>query len=113
MNKHNYKFIKKKRPIQNPSKTPANLEMTNSEFVCRSFVEWKTRNKAESFSDAVICAFFHERSDNVAPATLWSLRSKLKAFLQYKHRINNEEFTELVQFIKNKCIGYVPKNHSC
>ena len=57
------------------------------ESSCESFIEWKTKHNADSFSENTV-AYFAELSKNYKSSTLWLIYLMLRSRIITKHDIN-------------------------
>lgn len=75
----------------------------------KRFMKWRQTNKATSFSENILVAYFVELSSKVKPSTLWGHFSMLKATLVVKNNINIGKYSKLIAYLKRKSEGYLPK----
>lgn len=57
------------------------------EAVYRKFMDWRAKNKVQSFSENVLMAYFDELSNEMKPSSLWAIYSMLRSTI--KVTINN------------------------
>lgn len=78
--------------------------------VYNDFVKWKESKKADSNSERVVLSFFSEMAkSNKKPTTMWAHHSMLKATLKIYDKIDIENYSSLIAFLKRKAHGYEPK----
>lgn len=74
-----------------------------------TFMEWRNKQSAGSFSERVILAYFEEKSKNSKSSTLWSCFSKLKATLLIQQNVDIGKYSKLIAYLKRQSVGYRPK----
>ncbi|XP_031358722.1 uncharacterized protein LOC116182334 [Photinus pyralis] len=73
------------------------------------FMDWRESNKAQSFSENVLLAFFHYLAKKWKSSTLWKIYSMMRATLNAKHDVDISKFVKLRAFLKRSSDGYLPK----
>lgn len=74
-----------------------------------NFMEWRNKNRVNSFTERVMLAFFEDKSKSFKPSTLWSTYSKLKATLLINNSVDIGKYSKLIAYLKQKSVGYKPK----
>lgn len=77
-----------------------------------SFNEWRLRNKANSYSENVLLAYFAELGAKYKPSSLWSFYSMIKSVLKINHDVDLEKYKKLRAFLKRKSEGFQAKKSS-
>lgn len=72
------------------------------------FDKWRLDKKLK-ISFNTMLAYFGEIAEKYKPSTLWSKYSMLRTTIHNKHGIKIEEYKDLVNFLRSKSKGYVPK----
>lgn len=71
-----------------------------------NFMDWKTREAKESFSESVLVEYFEELAKKYKPSTLWGTYSMLKATIKSRHSVDMTNFNELRDFLKINATNY-------
>lgn len=79
------------------------------EAVYRTFMDWCTLRKFETFSEDLLLAYFEEMSETYSASSLWSSYSMLRNQLAVNHYVDIEPYIELREFIKAKSRGHKAK----
>lgn len=79
------------------------------EIVYKKFMDWRLKNKIESFSENVMLAYFEEISEPMKPSSIWSWYSMLKSTINIRHDIDISKYMKLKALLKRKSEGYKPK----
>lgn len=73
------------------------------------FKSWCSSKNVSKITENVVLAFLGEKSKHIAPPTLWSTYSMLKATLSVNDNIDLKKFSKLVPYLKKKSVGYKPR----
>ena len=72
-------------------------------------MDWRNLNKANSFSENVMLAYFSQATGVWKPPTLWSVYSMLKTVLSCQHNVDISKYERLLAFLKKNSVGYASK----
>lgn len=70
------------------------------EIVYKSFRDWQSHKKIDSFCEEVLLVYFKELSEKYASSTLWVNYSMLRSTLSIHHNINMASYVRLRNFLK-------------
>lgn len=70
--------------------------------VYNKFMDWKTKNRAKSFSEITILAYLTEMSHTHKLSTLWGIYSMLKTTLNMNNNININSYKKVISFLKRQ-----------
>lgn len=86
-------------------------EMSNEKYTVsyNMFMDWRSKNKTDSFSENVLLTYFDEMSKKFKPTTLWSQYSMIKTMLNVKNNVDIGNYGKLKLFLKRRSDGYKPK----
>lgn len=87
-----------------PEKSAKKYEKLYSQFM-----EWREKNKINTFSENVLIAYLDDPVKQLKSTTLWTHYSILKSMLSVKHKLDISKYAKLQAFLKNKSEGYQPK----
>lgn len=73
------------------------------------FMQWRNKNKLETFSEETFLVYFKELSKTKKPSTLWSCWSMLRSVMNINHNININCYQRLKALMKMQSKGYQPK----
>ena len=76
------------------------------------FKKWRKTKKTNSFSEEIFLVYFDKLSKSLAPPTLWSRFSMLKATVNAYDNINISNYQKLIAFLKQQNKSYTPKKSS-
>lgn len=73
------------------------------------FSDWCRLKTVCILTENVVLAYLAEKSKSLAPSTLWSEYSMLKATLVVKENLDISKMSKVIAFLKRKSEGYKPK----
>lgn len=79
------------------------------ETAYRAFMDWRTLNNFDSFSENVLLAYFKELSEKYKSTSLWAHYSMLRSKLIINNGTNIENYSKLRAYLKHLSEGYQPK----
>ncbi|XP_060516643.1 uncharacterized protein LOC132708080 [Cylas formicarius] len=81
----------------------------NYEIAYNNFMDWRSRNKATSFSEDTLLVYFKELAKKYKSSSLWTFYSMLKSTLYIKHNVKIDHYAKLHALLKRQSEGYQPK----
>jgi integrase len=79
------------------------------EHAYNQFMDWRLKNKVNSFSEKILVAYFGDLSAKYKSSTLWSIYSMLRGTLIAKHDVNIAAYYKLKALLKKESVNYVAK----
>lgn len=76
------------------------------ETTYQKFMNWRLKNKLNSFSENVMLAYFQDLSSKMKPSSLWAFYSMLRSTINIKHNINIATYCKLIALLKRKSDGF-------
>lgn len=73
------------------------------------FMDWKDKNKFDTFSENVVATYFEGLAKQLKSTTLWTQYSILKSTLFIKQNVDISKYSRLQTLLKRKSEGYKPK----
>lgn len=73
------------------------------------FMKWCKKQKADSYSENVLLAYFGELATKFKATTLWTVYSMLRATLNISNNLDISKYERLRIFLKKNSDGYKPK----
>lgn len=100
-------ILKKKEAAMNQLVPKKSVKRYDDAY--NKFLAWQIENETESFVEDVFLAYFEDAAEHYAPTTLWCMYSMLKTKIIVHQNINIGRYSRLIAFVKQKNIGYKPK----
>lgn len=79
------------------------------EKVYQQFMDWRTTNNVNSFSENVLLAYFGEIAKKFKPSSLWAIYSMLRSVITLKNNVNIENYPKLRAYLKRQSEGFKNK----
>lgn len=73
------------------------------------FTKWRNLKENRDISENLMLEYFGELSKTYAPSTMWTKYSMLKNTILSHHKIDIENYKEIIVFLKRYSTGYQPK----
>lgn len=78
----------------------------------RLFEDWSHQKGVTVITEAVLLAYFEQKSRVYQSSTLWSLYSMIRTTLSVKKNIDIKKFPSLIAFLKRKSVGHRSRKSS-
>lgn len=82
---------------------------TRYEIVYQKFMDWRIKNKINSFSENVLLAYFGDLMEQFKPSSIWAIYSMLRTVISIKNNVNIETYPKLKAFLKRQSEGFKSK----
>lgn len=82
---------------------------SNYEVAYKHLMDWRLMNKATSFSEDTLLAYFTELAKKYKSSSMWTYYSMLKSTIYIKHNIKIESYAKLRALLKRQSEGYQAK----
>ncbi|RZC41182.1 hypothetical protein BDFB_014614 [Asbolus verrucosus] len=72
------------------------------EVIYRKFMDWRLKNKVQSFSENILMAYFDELPNKMKPSSLWAIYSMLRSTIVIHNNINIADYSKPQALLKRK-----------
>lgn len=77
----------------------------------RAFLNWRKNQKATSFSEPLLLAYFAHLSKKKKPSTLWNNYSMLRTTINVNNNVDIGAYQKLKSCLKRQSDNFTPKKH--